>query len=160
MLLEALVACAGVTLKAVATSMGVTLRSGEVDGGRRSRLSRHARRRQAGRGRLHRHPAQVRTRHRRAAGSARHAVEAHRALLRRAADAQALAGDRDHAQAGIGGPAAERSGSAPFSSGPSRRRMAVEQLAMRSRSSNACRHIGEPATPYSHASERISLTAL
>jgi uncharacterized OsmC-like protein len=30
MLLEALVACAGVTLKAVATSMGVTLRSGEV----------------------------------------------------------------------------------------------------------------------------------
>src|SRR5271156_2137755 len=30
MLLEALVACAGVTVKAVATSMGVTLRSGEV----------------------------------------------------------------------------------------------------------------------------------
>ncbi len=30
MLLEALVACAGVTLKAVATSMGVTIRSGEV----------------------------------------------------------------------------------------------------------------------------------
>jgi uncharacterized OsmC-like protein len=30
MLLEALVACAGVTMKAVATSMGVTLRSGEV----------------------------------------------------------------------------------------------------------------------------------
>ncbi|HEX9169021.1 MAG TPA: OsmC family protein [Roseiarcus sp.] len=30
MLLEALVACAGVTLKAVATSMGVTMRSGEV----------------------------------------------------------------------------------------------------------------------------------
>jgi uncharacterized OsmC-like protein len=30
MLLEALVACAGVTLKAVATSMGVSLRSGEV----------------------------------------------------------------------------------------------------------------------------------
>ena len=31
MLLEALVACAGVTLKAVATSIGVTLRSGEVE---------------------------------------------------------------------------------------------------------------------------------
>ena len=31
MLLEALVACAGVTLKAVATSMGVALRSGEVE---------------------------------------------------------------------------------------------------------------------------------
>ena len=31
MLLEALVACAGVTLKAVATSMGVTLRAGEGD---------------------------------------------------------------------------------------------------------------------------------
>jgi uncharacterized OsmC-like protein len=30
MLLEALVACAGVTLKAVATSMGIPLRSGEV----------------------------------------------------------------------------------------------------------------------------------
>ena len=30
MLLEALVACAGVTLKAVATSMGIALRSGEV----------------------------------------------------------------------------------------------------------------------------------
>jgi uncharacterized OsmC-like protein len=30
MLLEALVACAGVTLKAVATSMGIELRSGEV----------------------------------------------------------------------------------------------------------------------------------
>jgi uncharacterized OsmC-like protein len=30
MLLEALVACAGVTLKAVATSMGMTLRSGKV----------------------------------------------------------------------------------------------------------------------------------
>src|ERR1700679_4029035 len=30
MLLESLVACAGVTLKAVATSMGVTLRAGEV----------------------------------------------------------------------------------------------------------------------------------
>jgi uncharacterized OsmC-like protein len=30
MLLEALVACAGVTLKAVATSIGVALRSGEV----------------------------------------------------------------------------------------------------------------------------------
>ena len=30
MLLEALVACAGVTLKAVATSLGITLRSGKV----------------------------------------------------------------------------------------------------------------------------------
>jgi uncharacterized OsmC-like protein len=30
MLLEALVACAGVTMKAVATSMGITLRSGQV----------------------------------------------------------------------------------------------------------------------------------
>ena len=31
MLLEALVACAGVTLKAVATSMGIAIRSGEVE---------------------------------------------------------------------------------------------------------------------------------
>ena len=112
MLLEALVACAGVTLKAVATSMGVELRSGQVVGGGRPRLSRHARRRQAGARRLHRHPAQVRTRHRRSPGSARHVVEADRALLRRAADAEALACDRDHAQAGIGGPVAERSATA------------------------------------------------
>ena len=46
MLLEALVACAGVTLKAVATSMGSSA-LGQGRGGRRSRLSRHARRRQA-----------------------------------------------------------------------------------------------------------------
>ena len=46
MLLEALVACAGVTLKAVATAIDIPLRSGTVSGRRRSRLSRHARRRQ------------------------------------------------------------------------------------------------------------------
>ena len=57
MLLEALVACAGVTLKAVATSMGVDSALGRSDGGGRSRLSRHARRRQGCAGRLLRHPA-------------------------------------------------------------------------------------------------------
>ena len=46
MLLEALVACAGVTLKAVATSIGIELRSPKW-WRRASRLSRHARRRQA-----------------------------------------------------------------------------------------------------------------
>jgi len=77
MLLEALVACAGVTLKAVAT---------------------HARRRKGCAGRLRGHPAQIRARHRRAAGSARHFVEAHRALLRGAADAEAFAEDRSEAR--------------------------------------------------------------
>ena len=45
MLLEALVACAGVTLKAVATSMGVALRSGEVCAEGDLDFARHARRR-------------------------------------------------------------------------------------------------------------------
>ena len=67
MLLEALVACAGVTLKAVATALGVELRSGRVQRRGRSRLPRHARRRQGRAGRLQRHPPELRTRHRRAA---------------------------------------------------------------------------------------------
>ena len=109
MLLEALVACAGVTLKAVATSMGVALRSGKVtaegDLDFRGTLGVD---KQAAVGftdiRL-----EVRTRHRRAAGSARHATEAHRALLRRAADAQALACDRSDDRASLA-PAGNASG--------------------------------------------------
>ena len=68
MLLEALVACAGVTLKAVATSMGVELRSGEVtaEGDLDFRGTLGVDKQAAGR--LHRHPAQIRTRHGRAAG--------------------------------------------------------------------------------------------
>ena len=93
MLLEALVACAGVTVKAVATSMGIELRSGKVaaegDLDFRGTLGVD---KQAPVGfsdiRL-----EFRTRHRCAAGPARHVAEAHRALLRRAADAQAFAFD-------------------------------------------------------------------
>ena len=100
MLLEALVACAGVTLKAVATAIGVAIRSGRVSaegdidfrgtlgvakdapvGFSDIRLTFDAR-------------------HGRDAGAARHAAEAHRALLRRAADAEAPAGDRGEADAG------------------------------------------------------------
>ena len=45
MLLEALVACAGVTLNAVATALAIELRGGTRHRGRRPRLPRHARRR-------------------------------------------------------------------------------------------------------------------
>ena len=55
MLLEALVACAGVTLRAVATAIGVNLR-GATCRRRRPRLPRHARRRERRAGRLPRHP--------------------------------------------------------------------------------------------------------
>ena len=52
MLLEALVACAGVTLKSVATAIEMPLKTGACARGRRSRFPRHARRRQGGAGRL------------------------------------------------------------------------------------------------------------
>ena len=52
MLLEALVACAGVTLKAVATALDIPLKSRIGVGGRRSRLPRHPRRRQGCAGRI------------------------------------------------------------------------------------------------------------
>ncbi len=72
MLLEALVACAGVTLKSVATAVEVP----------------HARGRQGGAGRLRRNPAALRSRDRRAQGQARSAAEAHRTLLRGLSDHQ------------------------------------------------------------------------
>ena len=87
MLLEALVACAGVTLKAVATAIGVELASahvraeGDLDFRGTLGVDREA-------------PVGFRDirltferRQRRAAGAARPAAEADRALLRRAADA-------------------------------------------------------------------------
>ena len=61
MLLEALVACAGVTLRAVATSMGLDVERHRARRGRPG-LPRHARRRQAGPGRVPRHPADLRPR--------------------------------------------------------------------------------------------------
>ena len=71
MLLEALVACAGVTLKAVATALDIPLEGRHVSRRGRSRFPRHARRRQGGAGRLPRDPPRLRRRHRRAAGEDR-----------------------------------------------------------------------------------------
>ena len=88
MLLEALVACAGVTLKSVATAVEVPLEDRQRHRRRRSRFSRHARRRQGSPGRLRRNPPALRGRNRRAAGQARSAAEAHRALLRGLPDHQ------------------------------------------------------------------------
>ena len=56
MLLEALVACAGVTLKAVATALEIPLRDAHRARRGRSRLPRHAGRRSRGAGRLPRDP--------------------------------------------------------------------------------------------------------
>ena len=88
MLLEALVACAGVTLKSVATAVEIPLEDRQRHRRRRSRFSRHARRRQGSPGRLRRNPPALRGRHRRAAGQARPAAETHRALLRGLPDHQ------------------------------------------------------------------------
>ena len=88
MLLEALVACAGVTLKSVATAVEVPLQERQRHRRGRSRFPRHARRRQGSAGRLRRNPPALRGRHRRAAGQARSAAEAHRALLRGLPDHQ------------------------------------------------------------------------
>ena len=54
MLLEALAACAGVTLSAVATALGIEVRNGTVERRGRPRFPRHARR---GQGRARRLPA-------------------------------------------------------------------------------------------------------
>ena len=87
MLLEALVACAGVTLKAVATALDVPLKSGKVsaegDLDFRGTL-----------GRFCGDSPALRRRDRRAAGQARRAAQAHRALLRRLPDAQGRSPDR------------------------------------------------------------------
>ena len=88
MLLEALVACAGVTLKSVATAVEVPLRSGKRHCRGRSRLPRHAWRRQGGAGRLCRNSFALRCRHRRSAGKTRSVAEAHGTLLRGLSDHQ------------------------------------------------------------------------
>ena len=76
MLLEALVACAGVTLKAVATALDIPLRSGTVA---LKAISIFAARSASPRsaGRLRANPAALRARHRRAARQARPAAQAH-----------------------------------------------------------------------------------
>ena len=60
MLLEALVACAGVTLQAVATALEFGLRGGTRARRGRPRFPRHAGRRQGRAGRLPRHPPRLR----------------------------------------------------------------------------------------------------
>jgi uncharacterized OsmC-like protein len=107
MLLEALVACAGVTLKAVATALELPLRRGVVSA-EGDLLSRHARRRQGRPGRLPRDQVALRPRYRRFRRAGGDADETHRALLRRLADA---ARTPDHnGDAGIRGAEGARSG--------------------------------------------------
>ena len=94
MLLEALVACAGVTLKAVSTALAIPLKSGTVsaegDLDFRGTLGVD---KDAPVG-FRADPAALRRRHRRAAGQARPVAQAHRALLR---------GLSDHRQGPAGG---------------------------------------------------------
>ena len=86
MLLEALVACAGVTLRAVATSLGIDVRGGriEAEGDLDVRgtlgVSKEA---PVG---FRADPSPLPARHRRDAGAAGDAAQAHGALLRGAAD--------------------------------------------------------------------------
>ena len=86
MLLEALVACAGVTLKAVSTALDIPLKSGTVsaegDLDFRGTLGVD---KEAPVG-FAPDPAALRRRHRRAAGQARSVAQAHRALLRGLSD--------------------------------------------------------------------------
>ena len=88
MLLEALVACAGVTLKAVATALDIPLRSGQVsaegDLDFRGTLG-VAKDAPVG---FRANPPALRSRHRRGPGKARSTAQAHRALLRRVPDHQ------------------------------------------------------------------------
>ena len=92
MLLEALVACAGVTLKAVATALEFRLRRRVCRGRGRPRFPRHARRVEGGARRFSRYPVAFRARNRRTAGAHRFADQADRALLRRVPDPQRQAG--------------------------------------------------------------------
>ena len=98
MLLEALAACAGVTLRSVATSLEIPVRRRDGQGGRRPRLQRDARRRPRGGGWLLRDQPCFRPRYGRRRGAARHAHQADRALLRRPADALGVAGAQRHAE--------------------------------------------------------------
>ena len=102
MLLEALVACAGVTLRAVSTSLGISVPSGRVraegDLDFRGTLGRRPGRA----GRLQRDPVVVRARDRRRRGAAGDAQEADRALLRRLPDARQRAGADDGCRARLG----------------------------------------------------------
>jgi hypothetical protein len=101
MLLEALVACAGVTLKAVATAIDVPLRSGTVSAEGDLDFRGTLGVAKEAPGRLRADPAALRPRHRRAAGEARSAPQAHRALLRGLSDDQERPAGGDHARAEV-----------------------------------------------------------
>jgi hypothetical protein len=94
MLLEALVACAGVTLKAVATALAIEVRSGRVaaEGGLDFRgtlgIAKDA---PVG---FRAHPPALRPRHRRRSRFARQVAQAHRTLLRRLSDLERRPGAR------------------------------------------------------------------
>ena len=86
MLLEALVACAGVTLKAVATAIDIPLKSGAVSAEGDLDFRGTLGRRQGRAGRVCADPPALRPRHRRAAGQARPAAQTDRTLLRGLSD--------------------------------------------------------------------------
>jgi len=88
MLLEALVACAGVTLKSVATAIEGAAEDRPRDGRGRSRFPRHARRRQGGPVGFAEVRSPFRCRYVSAAGQARSALKTHRTLLRGLPDHQ------------------------------------------------------------------------
>ena len=97
MLLEALVACAGVTLRAVATSIGIDLRDatvtaeGDLDFRGTLGVAKEAP------GWISAHPSRVCTDNGRLGRAAGHADSPDRTLLRRLPDAPARAGDQRHA---------------------------------------------------------------
>jgi hypothetical protein len=82
MLFEALVACAGVTISAVATAMGVSLRGGRVIAEAHWGRARHARRRPRDPDRSHRHRADLRIGYRRRCGDGAAARGDQRTVLR------------------------------------------------------------------------------
>ena len=88
MLLEALVACAGVTLRAVATSLGIEVAVGHASAPRATSTSAARSPSIATRRSASGDPPLLRSRHRRRRGAARDAAEADRALLRRPPDAR------------------------------------------------------------------------
>ncbi len=101
MLLEALVACAGVTVKAVSTAIGLNVKSGTVSAEGDLDFRGTLGRRQGCAGRLPRNPAALRARHRRHPGAARPAAQAHRALLRGLSDHRQGSAGRDQPQSHV-----------------------------------------------------------
>ena len=91
MLLEALVACAGVTVKAVATALDIPLKSGKVSAEGELDFRGTLGVAKDAAGRLSRNSPAFRSRHRRRPRQARSIAQAHRALLRGVPDHQSRA---------------------------------------------------------------------